>query len=61
MGGEIEECKAVKARKKLLLFVTGSLATVLKARCEHARAATEVEAAVWKHRDFMHVPEPHVD
>ena len=34
---------------------------MLKARCEHARAAAEVEAAVWKHRDFMHVPEPHGD
>eukprot|EP00440_Ansanella_granifera_P025199 gb/GFBE01027371.1/.p1 GENE.gb/GFBE01027371.1/~~gb/GFBE01027371.1/.p1 ORF type:complete len:548 (+),score=146.46 gb/GFBE01027371.1/:1-1644(+) len=30
----------------------------LKAACKHARACEEVEAAIWQHRDFLHVPSP---
>ncbi|CAE7776573.1 Gpsm1, partial [Symbiodinium pilosum] len=28
----------------------------VKARCEHAKAASEVEATIWKRKDFLHVP-----
>ncbi|CAE7214299.1 GPSM1 [Symbiodinium natans] len=28
----------------------------VKARCDHAKAAAEVEAKIWKRSDFMHVP-----
>ena len=50
--------KSSKVRDAFFRFTfLNPCASVPQARCDHAKAAAEVEAKIWKRSDFMHVSE----